>query len=53
MLPATNEIATLGPTSIPEPMKAGVHSINQPQLSIVIADFTSPKMNSHVNGCQS
>lgn len=35
--PRTKDAATFIPTSIPDPIKAGVHSINQPQLSIAMA----------------
>jgi hypothetical protein len=38
-LPAKNEIETFKPTSIPEPMKAGVNWMNQPQFSTAIAAF--------------
>ena len=36
-LPPKNEIAGLRPTSIPLPMKAGVHSMIHPQFSIARA----------------
>jgi hypothetical protein len=35
--PMRKEMDTLRPTSIPEPMKAGVNSRNQPQLSTLMA----------------
>jgi hypothetical protein len=36
-LPAKKDIETFRPTSMPEPMKAGVHSIIQPQFSTAMA----------------
>lgn len=35
--PATKEMAVLRPTRMPEPMKAGVHSMIQNQFSPAIA----------------
>ena len=52
-LPKRYEKATLSPTSMPEPMKAGDHSINHPQLSMAIAGLNFARMKSQVKGCQS
>jgi hypothetical protein len=54
MDPKAKDAATLTPVNIPEPIKAGVHSRNQPQLSNVIVVSTRiPLAASQVNMCQS
>lgn len=53
MLLPTNDKATFIPTSMPEPINAGVHSRNHPQLSIDKAAWDPVSRYSQVNGCQS
>lgn len=52
-LPPTKDKDTFMPTNIPDPIKAGLHSMNQPQLSSVSKAFDLISKYSHVNGCQS
>ena len=53
-VPAKKLTATLGPTSTPVPMNAGVNSKYQPQLSMLEASELAGTIAwYHVKGCQS
>ena len=50
--PAKKEMAVFRPTRMPAPMKAGVHSIIQPQFSTASAELLYlPQMKNQVKMC--